>query len=141
MAKTPSKQKRRILITAGPTREMLDPVRFISNMSTGEMGYSLADAAVKKNWDVTLVSGPTALKPPRKSNYIDIISAADLKRTCEKEFPKHDVLVMVAAVCDFTAQRKHDHKEYRDLLFTKLSCNVSAGDHIEHPGLNFSIVV
>jgi len=113
LAKTPSCKKRKILITAGPTREMLDPVRFISNMSTGEMGYSLADIASKKDWDVTLISGPTALKPPKLSEYIAITSAAELKKACEKEFPKHDVLVMVAAVCDFTAQRKHDHKIHR----------------------------
>lgn len=113
MPKKVSSKKKRILITAGPTREMLDPVRFISNVSTGEMGYALAAEALRKKYDVTLVSGPTALKPPARSNFISITSAGELNRVCKKEFPDHDVLVMVAAVCDFTAQKMNRHKIHR----------------------------
>lgn len=95
-------KKLKILITAGPTREMLDPVRFLSNVSTGEMGYALARESIAKGHRVTLVSGPTSLTPPSGARFLPIVSAAELKKTCEAVFPKHDVLVMVAAVCDFT---------------------------------------
>ncbi|HTL47255.1 MAG TPA: phosphopantothenoylcysteine decarboxylase [Verrucomicrobiae bacterium] len=100
----------KVLITAGPTREMLDPVRFLSNVSTGEMGYALASAAQKKGHHVTLISGPTALPAPRGARFISITSAAELKKKCETAFPRHDVLVMVAAVCDFTFPQKKAHK-------------------------------
>lgn len=100
----------KVLITAGPTREMLDPVRFISNVSTGEMGYAIARAALKRRHYVTLVSGPTALKPPSKAGFVPILSASNLRKVCEREFPKHDVLIMVAAVCDFTADHQQAHK-------------------------------
>lgn len=113
MAKRSATLKKRILITAGPTREMLDPVRFISNVSTGEMGYALAAEAAKQGCAVTLISGPTALKPPSRTRFVPIVSAAELKKNCEKEFPAHDLLVMVAAVCDFTADKKYRHKIHR----------------------------
>jgi len=99
-----------ILITAGPTREMLDPVRYLSNLSTGEMGYRLAAQAARKGYRVTLISGPTALRAPRKARVIPIVSVADLKRACEKEFPRHAILVMAAAVSDFTASVRHPRK-------------------------------
>lgn len=89
---------------------MLDPVRFISNVSTGYMGYALAEEALSRGHKVTLVSGPTALKPPQKAAFFAIVSAQDLKDKCEEIFDGHDVLVMVAAVCDFTAERKEVHK-------------------------------
>ncbi len=104
------KNRLKILITAGPTREMLDPVRFLSNVSTGEMGYSLAAEAVKRGHAVTLISGPTALKPPSKVKFVPIVSAAELKKACEASFLKHDALVMVAAVCDFTLEHVAKHK-------------------------------
>jgi phosphopantothenoylcysteine decarboxylase / phosphopantothenate---cysteine ligase len=98
----PSSKSLKILITAGPTREMLDPVRFLSNVSTGEMGYTLARNASLQGHEVTLISGPTALQPPKNVNFISITSAAELQKACRKHFPKHDVLIMTAAVCDFT---------------------------------------
>ena len=101
---------RRLLITAGPTREMLDPVRFLSNVSTGEMGYALAAEAVRKGYAVTLISGPTALKPPKGTTFIPIVSAADLKQACDRVFSRNDILVMVAAVCDFTFPNRNPHK-------------------------------
>ena len=106
------KQRRvkRLLITAGPTREMLDPVRFLSNLSTGEMGYTLARIAHKQKYQVTLISGPAALKPPRGVRFFSITSAADLQRACRRLFPKHDALIMTAAVCDFTAAKKNSQK-------------------------------
>lgn len=100
----------RILITAGPTREMLDPVRFISNVSTGHMGYSLAHVAAMKGHKVTMISGPTPLHPPLKVVFYSIVSAEELKCACERLFEECDVLVMVAAVCDFTAEKSQSHK-------------------------------
>lgn len=104
---------KKILITAGPTREMLDPVRFLSNLSTGEMGYALAREARRKKIQATLISGPTALKPPKGVRFISITSAEELKRACKREFRKHDLLVMTAAVCDFTASKKNLQKIQR----------------------------
>ena len=104
---------KRILITAGPTREMLDPVRFLSNLSTGKMGYTLAQMAQRRKWKVTLISGPTALRPPQKVKFIPVTSAKEMKLACEKYFPRHDVLVMTAAVCDFTAGRPRRQKIHR----------------------------
>lgn len=95
----------KILITAGPTREMLDPVRYLSNLSTGEMGYALAAEAFRRKCKVTLVSGPTALKPPKGVHFIPIISAKELKQACEKQFKRHDILIMTAAVCDYQPEK------------------------------------
>lgn len=92
---------KKILITAGPTREMLDPVRFLSNLSTGEMGYALAKVAVSKGYQVSLVSGPTDLPPPKGVKFYAVVSAMQMKKVCEELFPKHDCLIMTAAVCDF----------------------------------------
>lgn len=100
----------KILITAGPTREMLDPVRFLSNISTGHMGYAIARAATSRKHRVTLVSGPTALKPPRRVCFVPVVSARQMQKACQQIFPKHDALIMTAAVCDFTASSMHSHK-------------------------------
>lgn len=91
----------RILITAGPTREMLDPVRFITNLSTGEMGYAVAREAERRGLQVTLISGPTALVPPKGVRPVSIVTVEDLKRALGKHFLRHDILVMAAAVGDF----------------------------------------
>src|SRR5690348_10099017 len=68
----------RFLITAGPTREFLDPVRFISNPSTGKMGFAIAQAARKLSRDVTLISGPTHLQPPRRVRFASVVSAVEM---------------------------------------------------------------
>ena len=96
---------RRILVTAGPTREMLDPIRFITNLSTGEMGYTIARAAQRKGFKVTLISGPTALVPPKKVRFLPILTVKELADILNKEFFRHDVLIMTAAVGDFTPSR------------------------------------
>lgn len=97
-------------MTAGPTREWLDPVRFISNLSTGEMGYALARAAARKKYKVTLVSGPTALKPPQDVRFIPVHTAREMRTVCAKLFPGHDCLIMSAAVCDFEPAQMGRHK-------------------------------
>lgn len=101
---------KKILITAGPTREMLDPVRFLSNLSTGEMGYALAKVAVLKGYQVSLVSGPTDLRPPQGVKFYPVVSALQMKRICAELFPKHDGLIMTAAVCDFMPALAGRHK-------------------------------
>ena len=101
---------KKLLITAGPTREMLDPVRFLSNLSTGEMGYTLARAAVSKGYQVSLVSGPTDLQPPKGVTFYPVVSAREMQKICTELFPKHDGLIMTAAVCDFMPVDMKGHK-------------------------------
>jgi len=91
-----------VLVTAGPTREFLDPVRFLTNRSTGKMGYALAEEALRRGAEVILVSGPTHVFPPPGSVIRDIQTAEDMKREVSKHFPKADVVLMAAAVSDFT---------------------------------------
>jgi phosphopantothenoylcysteine decarboxylase / phosphopantothenate---cysteine ligase len=89
---------------------MLDPVRFISNVSTGEMGYAIARAAKAAGFEVTLISGPTGLRPPAGVRFIPILSAAEMQQACQKIFSKQDGLIMTAAVCDFTSARPSAQK-------------------------------
>ncbi len=95
----------RLLVTAGPTREMLDPVRFLSNISTGHMGYEIARKAKQMGFQVVLISGPTALKPPKSVSFVSILTAEEMKKTIFRCWPKTDALVMTAAVCDYTPVR------------------------------------
>lgn len=97
---------------------MLDPIRYLSNLSTGEMGYALAAQAKRRGCRVTLVTGPTQLKPPEGVSVISIVSAQELKKACERKWPRHQVLVMAAAVCDFTATRRKGHKIKRSGHFS-----------------------
>jgi phosphopantothenoylcysteine decarboxylase/phosphopantothenate--cysteine ligase len=94
-----------LLVTAGPTREMLDPVRFLSNVSTGQMGYQVAKRAKQMGFRVTLISGPTTLKPPKGVHFVSILTAEEMKKAIFKYWPKIDALVMTAAVCDYTPAR------------------------------------
>lgn len=94
----------KILITAGPTIEPIDPVRFISNRSTGYMGYKIADEASKRNHEVILISGPTRLKPPKVKRFILITTAGELFKALKREIKKADCLVMCAAISDFKAR-------------------------------------
>ena len=91
----------KILITAGPTRERIDPVRFISNYSTGRMGYEVASMAAARSHSVVLVSGPGCLEKPRGIKTISVESALDMRAAVLREFRSCDALVMTAAVCDF----------------------------------------
>ncbi|HXA80090.1 MAG TPA: phosphopantothenoylcysteine decarboxylase [Opitutaceae bacterium] len=91
----------RCLITAGPTREHIDPVRFLSNGSSGRMGYALAGAALARGWHVDLVSGPVALPPLPSAVTHRVVSAAQMLAACEPLFDGCDVFIAVAAVADF----------------------------------------
>lgn len=92
---------KKVLVTAGPTREALDPVRYITNHSTGKMGYAIAKAAMLKGADVTLVSGPTALKKPMFVNTVDVVSAEDMYEVVTKEASSCDIIIKAAAVADY----------------------------------------
>ncbi|MEN6308890.1 MAG: phosphopantothenoylcysteine decarboxylase [Anaerohalosphaeraceae bacterium] len=92
----------RFLITAGGTREYLDPVRYITNASSGRMGYALATAALKAGHSVTLISAPTALIPPAGVEMIPVVSAGDMYKAVKKHFKTCDCLIMAAAVSDYT---------------------------------------
>ena len=91
----------RFLITAGPNREPIDPVRYISNRSSGKMGYALARAGLNRGATVTLVSGPTALEPPAGARLIPVITAAEMQRAVLEEFPNCTAVIMAAAVSDY----------------------------------------
>ena len=90
-----------ILITAGPTREYLDPVRFLSNRSTGKMGFAVAQAAVERGHPVTLVAGPVSLPTPPGVTRVDVVSAREMLAAIERCLPQCDALVMSAAVADW----------------------------------------
>ena len=100
----------RILVTAGPTHEPLDPVRYLSNPSSGKMGYAIADTAQIRGAEVTLISGPTYLKPPPVAKFTLCKTAAEMNSLVQKYLPECDVLVMTAAVGDFTAETLEKEK-------------------------------
>ena len=91
----------RLVVTAGPTREAIDPVRFISNRSSGKMGYAIAEAALAKKHDVTLISGPATIAPPRGAKNVSVITSDELHDAVHRAIRGCDVLVMCAAVADY----------------------------------------
>ncbi|RMH35272.1 MAG: bifunctional phosphopantothenoylcysteine decarboxylase/phosphopantothenate--cysteine ligase CoaBC [Nitrospirae bacterium] len=98
-------QGHRFLISAGPTREAIDPVRFLSNGSTGKMGYAIAEAAVQRGGEVVLVSGPTELLPPAGVEQVSVVSAEEMYQALSLRFPWATVLIMAAAVSDFRPRK------------------------------------
>ena len=94
---------KKVLVSAGPTHEKIDPVRFIGNYSSGKMGYAIAEELAERGAEVILVSGPTQLKPKHTNiKRIDVLSAKDMQRACEANFQHTDIAVMSAAVADYT---------------------------------------
>lgn len=91
----------RFVVTAGPTREAIDPVRFISNRSSGKMGYAMAEAALARGHEVTLISGPAGVTPPRGAKLIPITTGDELYEAVHRAVRLCDVLVMCAAVSDY----------------------------------------
>ena len=118
----------RVLITAGPTREKIDPVRFITNYSSGKMGYALAQAAAEKGHDVVLVSGTVTLKCPESvKEFYSVESAAEMAEKAFELFPSCDAAIMVAAVADYRPNRAVPRKQRHRLGIPEL-CFVSAHD-------------
>lgn len=103
-----------VLVTAGPTREMLDPVRYLTNRSTGRMGYAIAQAARDRGAKVTLVSGPVELKKPGDVETVDILSTKDLLAAMLQRFEDADVVIQSAAPADFTPEKFRDQKIKKD---------------------------
>jgi phosphopantothenoylcysteine synthetase/decarboxylase len=100
----------RLLVTAGPTHEPLDPVRYLANRSSGKMGFALAAAAAGRGWRVTLVAGPVALPTPPGVERIDVVTAAEMFAAVAAALPACQAAVMAAAVADFTPRQVAPHK-------------------------------
>ncbi|MBD5258890.1 MAG: bifunctional phosphopantothenoylcysteine decarboxylase/phosphopantothenate--cysteine ligase CoaBC [Barnesiella sp.] len=106
---------KKIMITAGPTYERIDPVRFIGNYSTGKMGYAIADEAARRGAEVLLISGPVAIRPESKEvKVIDVESAREMYEECHKHFADCDIAIMTAAVADYAPATVADKKIKRE---------------------------
>ena len=101
---------KKALVTAGPTYEAIDPVRFISNHSSGKMGVAIAEELYNHGADVTLVLGPSAVQPDTRIKLEKVISAEEMFNACMKNFKAYDIVVMAAAVADFTPKKTSDKK-------------------------------
>ena len=101
---------KRVLVTAGPTQEAIDPVRYITNHSTGKMGYAIAKAAMERGAEVTLVSGAVAIQPPMFVNLVPVVSAADMAREVKARATEMDIVIKSAAVADFRPATVADEK-------------------------------
>lgn len=110
----------KVLVTAGPTREKLDPVRFITNHSTGKMGYAIAEHCMLRGADVTLVSGPVSIAPPPFVKVIPVVSAKDMAEAVKANFEEQQIIIKTAAVADYrpanVAEEKIKKKEGDNVL-------------------------
>jgi len=120
------------LITAGPTREFIDDIRFISNMSSGRMGYALAEAARDAGHRVVLVSGPVALPRPDGVRVVPVVSALEMREAVLKLLPESDIIVMCAAVADYRPEHRHTGKLKKgaDALTLKLVRNPDIAEEV-----------
>jgi phosphopantothenoylcysteine decarboxylase/phosphopantothenate--cysteine ligase len=110
---------RKVLVTAGPTQEAIDPVRYITNHSSGKMGYAIAEAAMLRGADVTLVSGVTAIEPPMFVEYVQVVSAEDMFNEVTSRSADMDIVIKAAAVADYrpvTVAEQKMKKKDEDLL-------------------------
>lgn len=117
---------KRVMVTAGPTVEAIDPVRAITNLSSGKMGYSIAQAAWEMGAEVTLVSGPTALDAPAGARTIAVVSAEDMLNAVMKNIPDQDIFISVAAVADYRVAQPGSEKikKSEHMLTLELTPNV-----------------
>jgi phosphopantothenoylcysteine decarboxylase/phosphopantothenate--cysteine ligase len=111
----------RVVITAGPTREYLDPVRFLSNRSSGKMGYALARAAVRRGAEVVLVAGPGDLAPPRGLEMVAVESAAEMAAAVQRAARRSTVVIAAAAVADYRPRDRDDEKSPKRRGATRLA--------------------
>jgi phosphopantothenoylcysteine decarboxylase/phosphopantothenate--cysteine ligase len=116
----------RFLITAGPTREPIDPVRYISNRSSGKMGYAIAETALAEGHHVTLISGPVTLEPPRDAQLISVLTSDEMFDAVHRQADRCDICVLCAAVADYkpanvssTKIKKHGTKFSLELIRTR----------------------
>jgi phosphopantothenoylcysteine decarboxylase / phosphopantothenate---cysteine ligase len=103
---SPERKRLHVLVTAGPTREHVDPVRFLSNESSGRMGFAVAEACARRGHRVTLIAGPVALATPSGVERIDVVSAREMLAAARRAFRSADALVMAAAVADYRPKRR-----------------------------------
>lgn len=101
---------KKLLVTAGPTQEKIDPVRYISNHSTGKMGYAIARQAMMRGAEVTLVSGKVNIQPPMGVRVVPIVSAADMAQAVKEAAPEQDIIIKAAAVADYRPRVTADEK-------------------------------
>ena len=99
-----------VLITAGPTREPIDPVRFLGNRSSGKMGYAVAEAALRRGAKVILISGPVALKPPSSAEVVQVQTAREMRDAVLAHLEQSTIVVKAAAVADFTVRNAAEQK-------------------------------
>jgi phosphopantothenoylcysteine decarboxylase/phosphopantothenate--cysteine ligase len=100
----------RILITSGPTRQYLDPVRYLTNGSSGRMGRALAQAVIDAGHKAVVVSGPVAVEYPKAAEVLAIVSTEELLETCQRLFPECDGVIGAAAPCDYRPMKVEEHK-------------------------------
>ena len=119
----------RVLVTAGPTREALDPVRFVGNRSSGKMGYALAAAARGRGADVVLISGPTALKPPAGVDMVHVTTAAEMHQAVMRQAGTADVVIMAAAVADYAPSGRRRAEDSQRSGLDDAHAGAHAGHH------------
>jgi phosphopantothenoylcysteine decarboxylase/phosphopantothenate--cysteine ligase len=119
-----------ILVTAGPTREHLDPTRFISNPSTGKMGFEMARVARRMGADVTLVYGPSHLSPPAGVKAISVVSAVQMHEAVQEHFDDQDIIIKAAAVADFRPVQTHGEKVKKQTLVKSLRIDLESNPDI-----------
>src|SRR5579859_5224147 len=122
----------RILLTAGPTREPIDPVRYIGNRSSGRMGAAIAAAATRAAHQVTLILGPTTVPAPAGARRLDVETAQQMHEAVVTEFPSHDLLIMAAAVADYRPTNVHPRKLARGETLV-IECEATQ-DIVAHAG-------
>ncbi|NQW07689.1 MAG: bifunctional phosphopantothenoylcysteine decarboxylase/phosphopantothenate--cysteine ligase CoaBC [Candidatus Pelagibacter sp.] len=135
-------QKLRALVTAGPTNEYIDPVRFITNKSSGKQGYALAKAFAKKGFQTTLISGPTNLKVDNNINLIKVETAHEMLKATQENLPV-DVAIFSAAVADFKVKEKNERKiKKEESLHLELEKNVDILNYVsKHNSLRPKLVI
>jgi phosphopantothenoylcysteine decarboxylase/phosphopantothenate--cysteine ligase len=116
LRKRESLKGKTVLVTAGPTREFLDPVRFLTNRSSGKMGYELAAEALRRGAEVILISGPTQIFPPRGAKFSRIQTAEEMDKEVKKNFAKADIVIMAAALSDFKFAERGAQKIKKERL-------------------------
>lgn len=120
LKKSRSLKGKMVIVTAGPTQEFLDPVRFLTNSSSGKMGYELAEEALRRGAEVILISGPTHIFPPRKAAVKKVQTAREMEKEVLKHFARSDIVIMAAAVSDFRFAESTPHKIKKETLREKI---------------------
>ena len=136
------KKKLKALVTAGPTREYIDPVRYITNKSSGKQGFSLARSLSKKGFQTTLISGPTNLKAEKNINFIKVETADEMFKATQNNLPV-DVAIFSAAVSDFKIKEKNEKKmKKEDYINLNLEKNIDILNYVSnHNSLRPKLVI